>query len=164
MQRIILFALLLISLSGLAQAQTASSIWPNDPSTKRYTFTEVVTAEGTKQELEAKAQKWMARTFPGSQGLTARGSTPIRNKTVNLLYTFQVQVKDGKYQYQVTDLVYEAAGTGRSITAEEQFSGQALKKDGTLRPAYLPYKVETEKLVASLVIYLKDMMATSSEF
>ncbi len=164
MRRIILTALLLFPLSVFSQVQSASRIWPNDPSTKRYTFTEVVTAEGTQQELQAKAQKWMARTFPGTTGLTARGSTPIRNKTVNLFYTFQVEVKDGKYQYHVTDLVYEATGTGISITAEEQFSGQALKKDGRLRQAYMPYKEETEKLVASLIIYLKDIMAAESEF
>lgn len=155
-------------------AGATAGVWPVDSLTGLYSFKQVVKAEHvSKAELYTRGREWFARTFRSADQvlemedreagkLIGKAYSPFRNGA-DCWYTVIVQVKDGKYKVEITNIYYKAKGsttyTTVSITAEKQFSGQAFKSDGTMRPAYQQYKEETEKVVYALQQGIKAAMS-----
>ncbi|MVN76906.1 DUF4468 domain-containing protein [Hymenobacter sp. HMF4947] len=121
----------LLALSFSASAQTApAGPLPLSAETHRITYTDVVDVPGaTKDELYTRASEWFAKTYNSANNvLQMQDRTagqlvgkPVLATTVRSLganypagivkYTISVYLKDGKYKYEITDLVHDAVGS-----------------------------------------------------
>jgi len=121
------FTLLSVSISF---GQNESTKLPIDPETNKITYSEVVLVDSitTKQELYLNAKEWFVHAFNSAQnviqfddkesgkiigkGLISVGSTlgPVKSSDNLGVVSFvvEIQLKNGKYRYNFTDLWHDA--------------------------------------------------------
>ena len=193
MKKLLLLALLT---SFTARAQTAPPLFPIDATTSRVTFEGVVPTEGiSKADLYSRARAWFAKTFTsadavlqledaGAGKLIGKGFTDIHVSTgyyspvrTKLWFTMQVEVKDGRYRYEITDLAFgyypgtqvtKIVGYNPAVKvpADEALTstgGEAVKKGGEVRQAWASTRQETAQAVAGLAESLRKQMATTAK-
>ncbi|MGI4864631.1 MAG: DUF4468 domain-containing protein [Janthinobacterium lividum] len=193
MKTILLLALLA---SFTASAQTVAPVFPIDATTGHVTFEGVVPTEGiNKADLYSHARTWFAKTFASADAvlqledatagkLIGKGFTDIHVSTgyyspvrTKLWFTMQVEVKDGRYRYEITDLAFgyypgtqvtKIVGYNPAIKvpADEALTttkGEAVKKGGEVRQAWASTRQETAQTVAGLAQSLQTQMATATK-
>ena len=123
--------LLLLLLAGVCMAADEVPL-PRDEA-GRVVYTEVVQADGLDQAaLYGRALEWFAKTFNSAQAvlqlqdkdngkLLGKALLEVTIKSLGkrpagvVHYTFGVQVKDGRYRYELTGLHHERAGVEYQI-------------------------------------------------
>ncbi|MBB6500145.1 DUF4468 domain-containing protein [Pedobacter cryoconitis] len=133
MKRLILSLFLIAPLMGLAQESQIDSL------TNKITYTEVVKTPGTKVQLFDKAMEWLATSFK-----LVNDVVQIKDKEAGkivaslLVYSCEegrvyaniiILIKDDKFKYTITDLVFNGKGNFRSW----QFEADPAKANITKR-------------------------------
>ena len=123
-----------VDLNDLQPNLNVPAIMPRDATTDKVSFTDVVTVNGaTKDQLFNRARKWMTNYYKNEQfainnkedgRLTREG---MFSKTYNIgngakstdkiYYNISVFIRDGKYKFEVTDIVMQ--GEKNRLTMEE---------------------------------------------
>lgn len=120
--------LLFTLLSFLVNSQEFN--FPIDSETGEICYTDVVQVDGTNSEtLFTRAREWFAYSFKSAQNviqmedkeagkLIGKGASSVTIKAMGgefpggyIDFTVSIQVKDGRYKYDLTDFKHNAAGT-----------------------------------------------------
>lgn len=121
--------LILILLASTLTAISQEVPFPLDSATKKINYTKVVELQGEKQQLFDKAVDWFALSFKsakdvlqikdkeagkivGSFTIYASEGGPV---TANII----ILLKDGKYKYSITDLVFAGSRSFKPWALEE---------------------------------------------
>jgi len=171
---------LLITVAALAKAQkTAENILPVDERGKLIYY-EVVDVKIPKDSLKIRAINYLKKQnkelkYKSTQGDTAFVATGklVINKTLlvmshpsgEVLYDFQVEVKDGKYRFWLTDfnfIPYQRDRYGNFVASTSV--GIPLEKDpGKLNASqWKEYQVQTTKYAKELATKFKVYMANKT--
>ena len=57
----------------------------------------------------------------------------FKQYTKNLLYTIKILVKDGRYKYEITDLLYKGSSGGAGYSVEQTIIDNLYKSNGEIR-------------------------------
>lgn len=152
MKKITLFLLLFSALSVSAQLRER---FPFDASGK-IVYSSVIEDEGqSKDELYLKTKYFFVNTFKSANNviqmddkeagiLIGKGSQRIMvdlkkvSVPVDVLFTIQIEIKDGKYQYKIYDITFD--NSAGEFASEEMFSKENEKE-------YLKAKKEARAIV-----------------
>ena len=172
-----IFTILLIAVFTTAFTQTP--ILPIDSTTNLITYSAVVEAKGTKDELFSRAREWFAKTYNSAQSviqmedkdkIIGRALTQVYRKVAigtyeygYVNYTISIYFKDDKYKYEVTNLYH----TGQSIEdgripdfgpCEEMMN----EKKKHLQKIYYNLLIQADINIKALISGLKKDMSTAT--
>jgi hypothetical protein len=154
-----------------------------DTETNKVYFEDVVTVEGAPAEtLYSQARQWFAIAFksannvlqmddPTSGILIGKGYTTINvmgslgSGTVEMGMYFQisVQVRDGRFKYNITDITYQNPGTV-AVACELLITGDRYyKRNGEPRPVNKSYRESTIAEVNSIAASLTSRMRSQNK-
>lgn len=138
----------LLVLTFVVSTSAQSPVLPVNPETGKITYTAIVKVDSlfTKEILFQRATKWFAQTYKSAQDviqlqdketgmLVGKGVIPVYYQSMGvnqqdgyMNYTFTLQVKDGRYRYELTNIYHQPNPGGNNYgTAEEM---QHTKKAG----------------------------------
>ena len=116
-------ATLLVALPLSAQKDKGKGIIPRDSITNKFCYTDVGANEGAdRAALQEKLEKWIKQNYNTEEEHTTveqdgdswtvhdREALPQRARKY-IAYDLTVDLKDGKYRYKLTNLMYTATGT-----------------------------------------------------
>lgn len=176
-------------LLALASTYSFAQNIPVDTVNKTVVYTDVVKVDHTlKDELFVRAKTWVAKTYRSSY--TPQMEDKDAGKLIGndsellsyryamvsmdyyLKYTIEVDVKDGRYKYTISDIsVPDANVTGYHLTLDQivvdgKTSMEKTKKDnGEYRNRFKGYVNESDKFIKALVASLnKSMTMKSNDF
>ena len=148
-----------------------SSIVPLDKNTGLITYREVVEVEGTKKELFNRCiSKWLNKVYTNSPAVTnlrdaATGKitgkhrfrihqTDKKGNKINagmILYSFTIELKDGRYRYTFTDLLLKRP-------SRYPIENWLNKKDPAYNPQWNAYLKQIDEFVKAWIVELKEKM------
>jgi hypothetical protein len=160
---------------ALLLCNTAFAQLPVDSSTHLISYTGIVQANGTQQELYSRAREWFAKTYNSAQSVIqmddkdkivgkANMVSYYKNYHFGLIYyTISVYLKDGKYKYEITDFYHkgEFVNTGVSYTQTpdlghcEDLMNSSNKRDLKI---FESFSKQINSEVQSLLSSLKESM------
>ncbi len=164
-------SLFLLNHTGKAQASL-----PIDEKTGKTVYTEVVQVEGAGQaELYARALNWANTYFPNPAGVikekdALNGKISGQHglyifktlkdqeqpfKAGQVKYTFDIQVKDGRYKYQVDDIF--------KIASPKVYIEEWLDEKSPDKEAQFEYVKQVDTGIKELIAKLKEAMAKPGE-
>ncbi|WP_324675084.1 DUF4468 domain-containing protein [Hymenobacter sp. GOD-10R] len=177
MKTLLTIALFLLTLRT-TQAQTLAGL-PVDSTTKKITYIGVVpVANATKEELYARAQEWVAKSF--------KDLTPVSNQVANLIvvkpqirsswgittkiedvvgFALTITVKDGRYRYELTNVVCEVPATAingrinpaQTVSYEDIFTNRAgYDKRGQPQPFLLDRMTSVNSSLRQVIFSLQQ--------
>ncbi len=179
------FLFLFFSFEVLSQDKKID--FPIDKTTKRITYTEVIVVDSSlsKNELYSNAREWFAKTYNSSLSviqmddkelgkIVGKASIPVHFTSLGMMieggfihYTISLQLKDGRYKYEITD--FNHVGTyvngkkepdgGRCediISEEKTFWGNSYRR------TYEKYLFQMNENILSLILNLKENMNKSN--
>ncbi|MGY0037621.1 DUF4468 domain-containing protein [Pedobacter sp. NJ-S-72] len=161
MKKIMLSLLLIAPFIGLAQQV------PIDSATKKITYTGVVEAPGTKSQLFDRTLEWFATSFKSANDVI-QVKDKVAGKFVGSLIVYVseggpvsssnivILVKDGKYKYTITDLVFNGGGSFKPWALE---SDPSPFKVGMMKKGIKHIKENSFVRVENLILSLKTKMA-----
>lgn len=153
-----------------------SSIVPVDNATGLITYREVVEVEGTKQELFYRCiSSWLNEEYTNSPAVTSIRDAATGKIVGNhrfrihyndnkgnehsagmILYTFTIEVKDGRYRYTFTDLLLKRPSR---YPIENWFD----KSDPAYNPQWNIYLKQIDEFAKSWIEDLKEKMQPEPE-
>ena len=176
-KRLLFAVLFTLSLSAYGQD------FPIDKSTGRIVYTDVIEAEGSKDELYNRAKEWIVDNFRSidhvlevdskqSSQIIGKGATRIEGemdffgfKSNALIgFTFKLNFKDGRYKYEFSDLrVKGLPDDGTDMPYEDIFFQEPNPKATKLaKKNHEKYKQSTHEMLTALEASLKTKMAEES--
>ncbi|MCD4773107.1 MAG: DUF4468 domain-containing protein [Bacteroidales bacterium] len=180
MKNYILFFLLILFIfpfSNEIKAQIVNStIVPVDEVTGLITYREVVEVEGTKKELFYRCiSSWLNEAYTNSPGVTSvrdaatgkiignhrfrihqTGKKGNKINTGMILYSFTIEVKDGRYRYTLSDLLLKRPSR---YPIENWFD----KSDPAYNTQWNAYLKQIDEFVKSWIEDLKEKMQPKAE-
>lgn len=147
-------------------------VFPVDSATKKINYSEVISVNGKKSALFAKALDWFALTFKSSNDviqikdldsgkIIGKWSIfPFDAASGYVSCNIIMLVKDDKYKYSVTDLYYQ--GTS-------QYPGWSLEDDpgsfkvNMTKGSQRKLKRRTDEIVKNVIVTLKEAMNKSTK-
>lgn len=171
---ICVFFAAMICLSALAQETTLDNILKSKDG--KYVFEEIVSVpDATASQLYGKAKLFFANTFNSSKSViqsddpsntTIIGKGIIVNKEdqgyggIYFNFTLQIQTKDGKYRYTISDIVLNMTGLApMKSTIEESIERGTLKglsKTDAAKSYYEDFSPLIEKMKQQITISNDD--------
>lgn len=108
----------------IALFNTAFAQLPIDSSTNLITYSKVIQANGTQQELYSRAREWFAKTYNSAQSviqmddkdkIVGKAAMTAYYKNYhfgNIYYTISIYLKDDKYKYEFTEFYHKGEYVG----------------------------------------------------
>lgn len=177
----------LFFIMALATISVRAQTIPVDTVNKTVVYTGVVNADNIlKDELFVRAKAWFAKTYRSSNNvlqmddrdagkLIGHGSDLLSYRYAlismgyYLKYIIEVDVKDGKYKYTISDItVPDTDPAGYHLTLDEivvagKTKVERTKKDnGEYRNRFKGYVTESDKFINELISSLKKGMENKS--
>ena len=175
LKSVILSGLLSLPLVASAQATLVNAL-PVSAETHRITYTGVVEVPGvSKDDLYTRATEWFAKTYNSSNAVLqmqdrAAGELvgkPVLPTTVRSLganypagivkYTISVYLKDGKYKYEITDLVHDAVGS--KLCSAGPLENEKTGCMSMTKGQWNEIKAQTDRAMQSLVASLSTALS-----
>lgn len=172
-----ILVILLLSSSVFSQKNkqeyTAPDI-PKSPKTGLISYSGVVEQAGTAKELKEKAMKWYRSYFKNSANILKKNtetefSARPRFKIVNpkdkkgvatmagtILYTIDLKFKDGKYRYELTNIIKKAQS---KYPIEKWLNTQSK----TYKNVYAYYLIQVDEHMKKVISDLKKAMAAEKQ-
>jgi hypothetical protein len=114
---------------------------PRDQESGRFLYQEVITVEGVgAAELYSRARAWLATAYRSAKDviqlddaaagrLIARGNFGVTYYMSDawVRHTLTIEVKDGRFRYNLTDFVFDNGHWSASLEEEKKFTGQKKK-------------------------------------
>jgi len=166
----VILSLLLASLLPAFSTTLYSQIVPLDEKTKLITYQEVVEVAGTKRELFNRAIDWVNHYYTNPVSVTKvrdfetgviKGNHQFRitfnddegfdKNAGTIIYSFIIELKDGRYRYTVTDFVLKKASR---FPVENWLE----KSDPSYNPQWDYYIQQVDDFAKELVTSLKEKM------
>lgn len=166
------FMLLTSYIATFAQKETPNL--PVDSTTNKITYSEVVTVDSSnnKQELYSRAREWFAKVYNSAQNVIQmddKESGKIVGKALMTVYfkwlgasreggyinyTLSVQLKNGRYKYEITDF-YHTGG----VDYPDYGSCESMMKSKHQKKVFNGFLIQLDNNIKALVLNLKESMA-----
>lgn len=144
-----IFILTILVLTTRSFGQNETPSLPIDTETNKIMYTEVIRVDSsvTKDILYSKAREWFAIAFKSSNDvvqLEDKENGKIIGKAImnvyyksmgreypsKIRYSIAIQVKDGRYKYEITDFIHETDGVCEEmINTKKKVMGVSLQKN-----------------------------------
>jgi hypothetical protein len=168
-------------LTSSAFGQNETPNLPIDSITAKIVYSEVIHVDSLtkKQELFSRAREWFAKAYKSSTSVIQmedKESGKIVGKALMQVYyknrqngyinyTISIQVKDGRYKYEVTDFYHTGQGSSipdyglceKMINSSDKYFGVSMQKN------YNSCLFELDKNIKDLISDLKSAMATKPQ-
>lgn len=165
--KILLFLLLSVPLFALAQ----DAKFPIDPETKRATYEEVIDQQGTKDVLYDKALDMFATKFRSANDVIQIKDKdagkiigkwnilPVDQRSGYVSCSIIILVKDNKYKYQITDILYLGTNEFKPWRIEDE---PGIWTANMTKGGQRKIKNGTSDAILSFIADLKTAMAKKS--
>ncbi|MDJ1468147.1 DUF4468 domain-containing protein [Xanthocytophaga flava] len=179
MKTLVSIALLLISSFSLFAQVTL----PIDPTTNKVSYTEVVEVPGmTKDQLHAKANEWLAKTYKSANDviqmndkeagkIIAKGTTKSYLHSMGkdwdagyFRHTLTLSFKDGKFRYEFTDFTHDGTGGNGTVSmgpVEGEKGAGGMSAPNTKQ--WKTMKEDLDKRMKAIVEELKKAMISTKD-
>ena len=177
----ILLGITTLFLTSSAFGQKETPNLPIDSLTAKIVYSEVIHVDSLvmKQELFSKAREWFAKAYKSSTNVIQmedKESGKIVGKALMQVYyknrqdgyinyTISIQVKNGRYKYEVTDFYHTGQGGSipdfglceKMINSSDKYFGISMQKN------YNSCLYQMDKNIKDLISDLKSAMATKPQ-
>lgn len=160
--------------------------FPVDANTGRLLYSEVVRVDSVNsQELYVRAHSWIARSFNSASNviqlddkaagmIVVKGVFAVKDNVVNptmmdvslsgtVDFTLEIQTRDGRYKYIITDLVFKLLGQREYDLRSSTISVGGFYKTKT-NMRWLELRQNTDATILRIIESLRQAMTTSEEW